>query len=164
VLCRWGYMLMADPEAALRETRRVLRDGGRVALSVWSAPERNPWASLPGRAMLEHTGAPPPDPTAPGIFALADTERTTALLRAAGLEPLRVEEVELRYRFADFAEYWGFITDLAGALAMALQAMPEGERAAVRERIQSAVASFRTDGGYEFPGVAVNVLARAPAR
>ena len=35
VLCRWGYMLVADPETALRETRRVLqarppRRAGRV--------------------------------------------------------------------------------------------------------------------------------------
>ena len=47
VLCRWGYMLMADPAAALRETRRVLRDRGRLAFSVWADPKRNPWASIP---------------------------------------------------------------------------------------------------------------------
>ena len=29
VVSRWGYMLMGDPGLALKETRRVLRDGGR---------------------------------------------------------------------------------------------------------------------------------------
>src|SRR5215210_289217 len=35
VVCRWRYMLMADPGEALIETRRVLREGGRLAFSVW---------------------------------------------------------------------------------------------------------------------------------
>ena len=42
VLCRFGYMLMADPAAALAETRRVLRRNGRLALSVWGAPRAQP--------------------------------------------------------------------------------------------------------------------------
>jgi SAM-dependent methyltransferase len=43
VLCRFGYMLMPDPVTAFAETRRVLRPGGRLALAVWGAMERNPW-------------------------------------------------------------------------------------------------------------------------
>lgn len=40
IICRWGFMLMLDPEAAMNECRRVLKDGGRLALSVWAGPER----------------------------------------------------------------------------------------------------------------------------
>src|SRR6266487_3782714 len=43
VLCRFGYMVMADPAAALAETRRILRPGGRLTLAVWGALERNPF-------------------------------------------------------------------------------------------------------------------------
>ena len=85
VLCRWGFMLMADPARALAETRRVLRPEGRLALSVWGDPARNPWAAVPGRVISEHMGAPPPQPDAPGIFAMADPERTRSLLAGAGL-------------------------------------------------------------------------------
>ncbi len=53
VLCRYGYMLMADPAAALAETRRVLKPGGRLSFAVVGAPDRNPWAAVPGRVLVE---------------------------------------------------------------------------------------------------------------
>jgi ubiquinone/menaquinone biosynthesis C-methylase UbiE len=159
VLCRWGYMLMADPAAALRETRRVLRGGGGLALSVWGAPDRNPWASLPGRVLLEYTGAPAPDASAPGIFAMADPERTRSLLSTAGFEVQRMEELVLSWRFEDFDGYWRYLTQLAGAVAVVIAALSDHDQRALRERVEKAIEDYRSNGGYELPGVAQNTLA-----
>ena len=154
-LCRWGYMLMADRERALAETRRVLRQGGRLVLAVWADAERNPWASLPGRELLAQTGAPPPDPSAPGMFALADREQLRSLLLDAGFGEPRIDEVEAAWRFPDGDTYWRFLSELAGALALAIGAMPEDERARLRERTLEAVAAYRDGDGLRFPGVAL---------
>jgi ubiquinone/menaquinone biosynthesis C-methylase UbiE len=159
VLCRWGYMLMADPAAALAETRRVLRVGGRLSLSVWGAAERNPWATVPTKALIEHTGAPPPNPNAPGIFAMADPERVRTLLRDAGFTEPRLDEVEVRWRFADFDAYWRYVMELAGGIAMVLQAMTETDREAVRMKVERAAANYRVAGGLELPGMALNASA-----
>jgi SAM-dependent methyltransferase len=159
VVCRWGYMLMADPLAALRETRRVLRPGGRVALSVWGDPKANAWASVPAAVLTEHTGQDPPDPHAPGIFAMASEERTRALLGEAGLTPRRIEQVEMEWSFETPDDHWHYVMDHAGALAMRVRSLPADEQAAVRRLTEERVEPMVRTPGYGLGGQCLNVLA-----
>jgi SAM-dependent methyltransferase len=159
VLCRWGYMLMADPAAALRETRRVLRPGGRLSFSVWGAPEDNPWATAPSRILVQRGHMEAPESDAPGIFAMADPGRIEELLTGAGFELRQLEEVQMTWRYDNFDGFWRFTTEVAGAIALVIAALDEHEAAAVRAETESAVDRFRTDSGYDMPGVCINGLA-----
>jgi len=159
VLCQSTYMLVADPAAALAETRRVLRPGGRLALSVWGVPERNPWASIGGMILVERGHIPPPEPEAPGVFSMASEERTRALLAGAGFGSVRTEEVPVRFAFRNLDDYEQWVIDVAGPFAMVLRGLPEDEREVLRARLREAFVPFATDAGYEVPGVALCAVA-----
>ena len=159
VLCRWGYMLMADPAAALAETRRILRPGGRLAAAVFAGPERNPWAGLPGRILIERGHVPPPGPGAPGILALADTHRLRALFGEAGFPEPQIEEVDFRFTYAGEDDYWDFLIRVAGAISMVLGKLDEQTRDAVRAELGSHLAPFSGPEGLSFPGTSLVVSA-----
>jgi SAM-dependent methyltransferase len=156
VLCRWGFMLMADPAAAFAETRRVLREGGRLSFSVWGAPDRNPWASISGAAMVKHGHMPPPEPGAPGIFGMPDPDRIRELVAGAGFADPEIVEVPVEWRFEDFDRYWRFICELAGALALVIATLGTDQKEEVRETIRAEAEAFRSGKGYSMPGLCLN--------
>jgi SAM-dependent methyltransferase len=153
VFCRWGYMLMADPLAALVETRRVLRPGGRIALAVWDSIEQNPWAQLPGRELIERGLSPAPSAGTPGMFALASSQRLTVLLQEAGFGEVHVEALELRRRHANFEEFWDSTLDLSRALHDAVLNRPEQEIAEIHAALAERFAPYTAaDGSLDIPG------------
>jgi ubiquinone/menaquinone biosynthesis C-methylase UbiE len=158
VICRWAYMLMVDPAAAFAETRRVLRTGGRLAFSVWGAPASNPWASLVGPLLVSRGLMAPPDPTAPGIFALANPDRVRALVTSAGFAEPEIEDVPTHRAFADFDAYWRYLNELAGAISPILRGLSPDQQEVVQEQVRIAAAPFATGRGYDFPGLCLNAL------
>jgi SAM-dependent methyltransferase len=161
IVCRFGYMLMADPGAAFAQTRRVLRDGGRLAFAVWMGPDRNPWAALPGTALVQRGHMPRPEPGAPGIFSLGDPARIRELVTGAGFGEPELEEIAFAYRYADADDLWSALIGLAGGIGRTVGALSDDERAAAREAVIDSVAEFRDeDGSYTAPATACGVLAR----
>ena len=161
VVCRWGFMLLADPAAAFAEARRVLRPGGPLAFSVWAGADRNPWATVPGATLVERGVVPPPEPGVPGPFALADPDRIRSLVTAAGFEEPQLEEIRFAFRYADADDVWESLLQLAGPLARAIDALDTDERQATRAAIVQSLEPFRQDdGSYDTPAVTWCVLAR----
>ena len=145
VLCRWGYMLMPNAPAALRETRRVLRRGGRLSCAVFGDPTENPWVTLPMRVLHERGHVGPPQAGAPGILALADRDRFGGLLGDAGFTDLRFDDVRISWRFGSMDEYWAMLTDAAGAIATVLAGLDDAEQHSVRDELSALVAPYRSD-------------------
>jgi len=149
---------MADPAAALQETHRVLRSGGRLACAVFAGPEQNPWAALPSR-VLQERGHIPPQAGAPGIIALADSDRLRRLFTEAGFAEPAIEAVPFGFRFAGIDDYWEFLNDAAGAIAMVLTCLDQDERELIRGEIAEQLGAVGSSGEIELPATSLVVSA-----
>lgn len=105
--CRFGVMFCPQPEKALQEIRRVLRPGGRFALSVWDMPERSPAQTVLGEA-LRQFGRParPVDFNAPGVYQLAPEGKLAAMMGAAGFSNVEVESMPLTMEYESVDSLW----------------------------------------------------------
>ncbi len=158
-ICRFGFMLMPDPAAAIAETRRAVRPGGRLVLAVWRGPEQNPWVSMAGRILVERGHLPPPEPGAPSMFGMASDERTRSLLEAAGFDDVRIEDVEVRFAWSDVDDYVQSAMDTGGMFATAFGGAPADEQEVLKQAFADAFAPFAVDDGYALPGLALVAVA-----
>jgi ubiquinone/menaquinone biosynthesis C-methylase UbiE len=162
VLCRWGIMLTVDPEAAAQEARRVLKPGGRAAFAVWDKPERNPWATIPSRALISLGHAEPPDPDAPGMFRLAEEGVLRGLLESAGFVDVHVHAVEVVRRYPALGRYIEETADMSPMFSRTYRELDEAAQRAVVEQLTAGAQEFvADDGSVSLPGSTLVAIASA---
>ena len=162
VLCRWGYMLMADPDEALRRTRRVLKQGGWLAMATWDRPDRNLWMSAPVIALVSEGVMPPPNPGDPSPFAMPDPGDIERRLRAVGFTSARAELITFPQTYASFEAYWEETIDMSAPILGAVDGLQPDEVANVRAKTQETLSQFTSqDGRIEAPANAVVAAAVA---
>ena len=162
VLCRFGYMLLADPETALRETRRVLKPGGRVALAVWDTIERNPWLGVVRRVMGEQGLGQPADPEEPGPFRLSAPGAVQELLENAGFAEIQVEAIDLEQRAASLDDWWENLQDTSAATRKAVNGLAPAEHYRLRDAFDAGYHEYvREDGSLSIPARALVAAASA---
>ena len=152
LLCRLGLMYMPHPVIALREWRRALRAGGRVAVVVYSTPDRNSWGAVPASIIRRRARLPPPVPGQPGPFSLGGPGVLDGVFRDAGFAAPEVRVVPVPHRMGSSAEYVQLAREAFGAFNAMMAHLPPQERDSVWNEVLDSMRGFESPGGFEVPG------------
>ncbi len=144
VTCRHGLMYMPDPSAAVAAWVKALKPGGRLAVSSWGSPDQVPFFTTALGILARHIELPPPDPSAPGPFALPSTERLRDVLQSAGMVDVETAAFDTPvYEAESAAEWWDLLSATGGPLVMLLASLPPSKREEIREdAIKTATELF----------------------
>ncbi|MEV4753537.1 methyltransferase domain-containing protein [Micromonospora sp. NPDC049559] len=160
-LSRGGVMFFGDHVAAFTNIRRALRPGGRL---VFAGPGR-------GGGETDHTRAfaalaplmRAPSPAARGMGSLADPDRVTEILDAAGFADVSVTLVPVPVVWGrDAADAVDFYFG-TGPVRHNLADVDEATRARVRDEVREALRAYESPDGVRLMGSIWLVTAVRPA-
>jgi ubiquinone/menaquinone biosynthesis C-methylase UbiE len=132
VLCQFALMFFADRRAALAEARRVLVEGGRIALSVWQGLDRHPFYRALHEVIRRKAGVS----ALQEIFGLGDAGELRRLLLDAGFREARIEEVTMTASFPHPEAFLAAEIDVDTAAIPSMQHLDDD----ARRTLTSAIA------------------------
>jgi SAM-dependent methyltransferase len=133
VVCSLGLMFFPDPRCGLAEFHRVLRPGGRAAVSVATVPERS-YNTRINLAIARYM--PTLAEATARVFSLGDETKLRSLFEAAGFRDVEMATETHRFVLPSFDAYFEPFEQGAGSPGQAFVSLPEPARRAVREEVR----------------------------
>jgi ubiquinone/menaquinone biosynthesis C-methylase UbiE len=164
VFCQQGLQFFPDQRKTLSEMRRVLKGGGRAALSVYSRIERTPGANAFALALEDVMGRDA-SRIKRGEHSFNEATQLEALLRSAGFNAVEVKTVEQTIVFPSVLDYVRFQL-LATPMTVLLKDRTGPECEAIISSTESRTITLSTpamlEGGkFTFPQEAYVAIARS---
>lgn len=162
VASRLALMIPLDPVATLRELRRVLEPGGRLATMVWASLPENPWFDAPREAVRATLGEERAS-FASAFGKLGDAETAAHVHATAGFDDVEARNLREHVRRSDAAEHWQLLAAENGHFRRIEASLDDEQRGRLIADVEARLGPYRVRGHLELPRTLVLVTARRPA-
>jgi ubiquinone/menaquinone biosynthesis C-methylase UbiE len=146
ISCRMGFMFFPDMQLAASEMYRVLKPGGRLATSVWGAPDKNFWVTAMMGVIKKYVELPPPPPDGPGMFRCAKPALIADIFTKAGFKHVGEEGITGEADFIDADTYWKNMMDVAAPVIAVMDKADDATKAAIKNDIFALINAGSVNG------------------
>ncbi len=147
VISRWGLMFLPNLTSTLQKIRASLVPDGILSAAVWSVPDKAPVLMLAFRTAAQKIGLPPPGAGSPGPFKLADTVTLENSFIEAGFRNIKIETVNLRFRFNSANDFVNFHRAINAPIHGMLKNQPIERQEEVWKGIADAAKAYCDNTG-----------------
>jgi ubiquinone/menaquinone biosynthesis C-methylase UbiE len=152
VVCGYGIIHLPEPEKALREMFRVLRPGGRAAVSVWDSNTPNNGFSLVYAAVRAHGRMDVGLPHGPDYFQFSTHEKMRASLSEVGFKNVESIFFDQRWHVKTVTQVLDAILKGTVRARAVMAAQSEESMAKIRQFYEQTLNGMKNPaGGFDVP-------------